>query len=214
MEEEESLFEENDIINKEYYNGIKNMINCSICLNIIEDPLQCNKCQKFFCSKCIKNTNNCPFRCINNEYVSSLTCKALLSELKIKCKCGKEFKYDFIKKHKNEECELIDFKKKYFEYKKKYELLLKEQNENNDKIENDAFIKTSLHKHPVELIRRVIMNWICNICRKHFDMEIPSYHCTICDYDLCYNCVKNKIIKGEIREEMKYFYNEFIEFDD
>ena len=209
MEEEESLFEENDIINKEYYNGIKEMINCSICLNIIEDSLQCNKCQHFFCLKCLKKTNKCPFRCIDNEYVSSLTCKALLSELKIKCKCGKEFKYDFIKKHKNEECELIDFKKKYFEYKKKYELLLKEQNENNDKIINVAFIKTSLHKHPVELIRRVIMNWYCSICGKHFDMEIPSYHCTICDYDLCFNCVKNKIIKGEIWEEMKVFYNEF-----
>ena len=47
-EEEEELFNENDIENKEYYKGIKSMVNCSICLYIIEDPVQCNKCQHFF----------------------------------------------------------------------------------------------------------------------------------------------------------------------
>jgi len=206
MVEEESLIEENDIINKEYYNGVKNMINCSICLNIIEDPLQCNKCQHFFCFKCIKKTNNCPFRCDDNEYVSSLTCKSLLSELKIKCKCGKEIKYDFIKKHKNEECELIDFKKKYFEYKNKYELLLKEQNENNDKIKDFTYIKTSTHNHPIKILKRFNIGWYCSECEKSFNENIPSYQCTVCDYDICYNCVKNKIIKGKINEKMKNFY--------
>ena len=200
-EKEELLFEENDIINKEYYNGVKEMINCTICLNIIEDPLQCNKCQHFFCSECIKNSNKCPFRCTDNQYISALICKSLLSELKIKCKCGKEIKYDFIKKHKNEECELIDFKKKYFEYKNKYELLLKKKNENEnenencDKIHNSAYIKTSLHKHPVELIRRYIMGWGCDICRKHFNVNSPSYHCTICDYDNVIIVLKIKLLK-------------------
>jgi len=42
------LFEEKDIVNKEYYEGVKDKINCSICLNIIKDPVQCDKCQKFF----------------------------------------------------------------------------------------------------------------------------------------------------------------------
>ena len=48
------LFEEKDIVNKEYYEGVKDKINCSICLNIIKDPVQCDKCQKFFCFKLYK----------------------------------------------------------------------------------------------------------------------------------------------------------------
>ena len=38
--EEEDLFDEKDIVNQEYYNGIKHLINCSICLNIVKDPVQ------------------------------------------------------------------------------------------------------------------------------------------------------------------------------
>ena len=53
--EEEDLFDEKDIVNQEYYNRIKNLINCSICLNIVKDPVQCDKCQHYFCSKCVKN---------------------------------------------------------------------------------------------------------------------------------------------------------------
>ena len=97
----EDLFEETDIVNVEYYNGIKSMVNCPICLNIIKDPVQCEKCQNNFCSDCVKSVPQCPFRCENSNYNPSLSCKRLLSELKIKCKCGKECGFDFIKKHKD-----------------------------------------------------------------------------------------------------------------
>ena len=35
----EFIINETDIINKEYYEGVKDIINCLICLNIIEEPL-------------------------------------------------------------------------------------------------------------------------------------------------------------------------------
>ena len=37
----------------------------------------------------------------------------LISEFKIKCKCGQVIPYDFFKNHKEEECEKTDFKKQF-----------------------------------------------------------------------------------------------------
>ena len=207
--EEEDLFDEKDIDNKEYYKGIKPMVNCSICLNIIQDPVQCNKCQHFFCSECVKNLKLCPFRCENNVYTPSLACKQLISEIKIKCICGKVLEYDFFRKHKEEECEKADFKRSYFNLKKKYELLKKELNEkkNEDyKIKHSFFILSSLHNHPIEILQRFMNSWFCDCCHKTFNEKIPSYHCSLCDFDVCYNCVKDKVTKGIIKEGMKKFY--------
>ena len=117
----ESIISNDEIINKEYYEGIKDIIICSICLDIVYNPLQCDKCQHCFCSKCIQKCKRCPFRCINNNYNTAFLCKKLLSEIKIKCACGEIIKYDIILKHKIEECKMIDVKKKN-ELKKRYEL--------------------------------------------------------------------------------------------
>ena len=205
---EKDSFGEEDIINKEYYKGVASLINCSICLNIIEDPLQCDKCQHSFCSKCIKKLLKWPFRCEGNKYLPSLVCKQLLSELKIKCKCGQEIGYDFIKRHKEEECSEGDFKERYFKLKEKYEKLKEELNKKEDfnTIKNSYFIKSSVHNHPIELLRRFINNWFCDICLKSFDQEVPSYHCTLCDFDVCYDCVKKKVVIGEIKEDIHKFY--------
>ena len=201
------LFEENDIVNKEYYEGVKDKINCSICLNIIKNPVQCNKWQKFFCSDCIKGVK-CPFRCKNNEYTSGLLCNQLISELKIKCECGKVIDFDHIQKHKEEECEKADFKKSYFNLKKKYELLKEEMHKKDEvkELKNSYFIKSSAHKHPIEILRRFKNKWFCDECHKHFIEDIPSYHCTLCDYDICYDCVKDKITLGKISSYMEKSY--------
>ena len=208
MEDEENLFDEEDIVNKEYYEGIKSMINCLVCLNIVKDPVQCDKCQHYFCSGCIKNLNICPLRCRDNKYIPSIACKQLLSELKIKCKCGKEIKYDFFKKHKEDECDKADFRKNYIELKKKYEELQKELNNIKEinEIKHSYYIKTSLHIHPIEILKRFNNSWFCNICLKSFNESVPSYHCTLCDFDVCYNCVKDKVTKGTIKEQMKTYY--------
>ena len=202
------LFEEKDIVNKEYYAGVQATINCPICLNIIENPVQCDKCQKFFCLNCIKGVKECPFRCKNNKYTSGLLCRQLISELKIKCECGKIINFDHIQKHKEEECEKADFKQNYFNLKKKYELLKEELKKNDEvkELKNSFFVKSSTHKHPIEILRRFGNNWFCDICHNRFKEDIPSYHCTFCDFDICYNCVKNKITLGNMNSNMKKFY--------
>ena len=209
MEEEEELFDEKDIVNQEYYKGIKPMINCLICLNIVKAPVQCDKCRHYFCSKCVQNLSKCPLRCQNNKYTRDLVCNQLLSALKIKCQCGKQIDYDFLEKHKEEECEKMDYKKNYFKLKKKYELLKQQNIKNKEEkytLPHSYFIKSSLHCHPIELIRRLELAWFCNICHKSFQDKIPSYHCTFCDFDTCYNCVKDKVTEGAIKEVMKTFY--------
>ena len=204
----DDLFEEKDIVNKEYYEGVKDKINCSICLNIIVNPVQCDKWQKFFCSDCIKGVTECPFRCKNNKYTSGLLCKQLISELKIKCKCGKVIDFDHFQKHKEEECEKADFKQNYFNLKKKYELLKEEMHKKDEvkELKSVYFIKSSVHKHPIEILRRFQNKWFCDECQKFFQEGTPSYHCTLCDFDICYDCVKDKITLGTINSNMKNFY--------
>ena len=55
------------------------MIKYSIFSNIIQDPIQCNKCQRCFCSECIKKFSKCPNKCENTVYIHSLLCKQLIS---------------------------------------------------------------------------------------------------------------------------------------
>ena len=37
-------------------------------------------------------------------------------------------------------------------------------------------------------------NWTCNICYANYEYNIPSFYCTLCDFDLCQNCLaKHKL---------------------
>ena len=128
--------EEEQIVNKDYYEGIKDMINCMICGCVIEDPVECNKCQKCFCKKCIDDWTNkkkiCPVICTNNTYTSARLCKILISQIIIQCKCGKELSYDKYKNHKlvcpvyPKNNNNVDNNKLYLELKQKYDKLVEE----------------------------------------------------------------------------------------
>ena len=111
--------DENTIINKDFFSGVKSMVTCIICYNIIQEPVMCSKCENFFCTLCIKRLGYCPLKCKNYKIKGSLICKRLLSGLKIKCKCGKNLEYDSFGKHVETECARTNFKEKYFELKEK-----------------------------------------------------------------------------------------------
>ena len=194
----DKIFSEKNIENKEYYGGIKNMINCLICLGIIQNPVQCSKCQNFFCSDCIKANGKCPFRCENNEFIKSITCSNLLSNLKFKCNCGEIVNYDDREKHLDN-CTKKDYENLYLYYKEKCDELKKELKVNYT-LKSSYFIKVSNHIHPIEIIRRYKHCWFCDHCDKTFNTDIPSYHCTLCDFDLCINCAKNFVKEGNVKE--------------
>ena len=133
--------------------------------------------------------------------------------------------YDLIPKHKETECPKTDFKELYFNLKQKTDEEIKElkakyekeiqklkqnnnSNNNNNDVKSSFFVKTSAHLHPVESLRRFGNLWYCDVCHKTFKEEIPSYHCTLCDFDICYKCVKNKITHGNILRKMEDCYKD------
>ena len=213
------LKNENSILNKEYYKSIEKILKCSICLEIVYEPLQCQTCQNSFCKKCIENWRkqsnsniNCPFKCVNSNFVKSLIISQLLSGLKYKCKCEKEILYDDFQKHLDLECIKNNYQKKYINLKKEYDkiydyfsknsLFEKKQNE----IVKNIYIKSNKHHHRLSIILRFKRGWVCDVCKKIFTDKIPSYYCSLCSFDLCYNCAKETLIEGEINPDMKQYY--------
>lgn len=43
---------------------LKDSLLCGICLELLQDPMECDNCRKLFCKKCISRWGkNCPFQC-------------------------------------------------------------------------------------------------------------------------------------------------------
>ena len=63
----------------------------------------------------------------------------------------------------------------------------------------NIYLKVSVHKHPLEIIKRFVTGWICDICRATGDLNTPSYHCTVCDFDLCSKCAEKYIKEGKAK---------------
>ena len=81
-------------------------------------------------------------------------------------------------------------------------------NVNNKKLEESVtqstftsiYLKAPVHKHPLEIIKRFVRGWVCDICRTNANQDIPSYHCTSCDFDLCTKCAENYIKEGKAKQ--------------
>ena len=95
------------LIEDEMSNMFKNSVICSLCFNILIDPIICINCQKVFCKKCIENwrklNEKCPnASCNNPDYKVCIAKKEILSILKFKClKCGIQIGYFDAKNHYN-----------------------------------------------------------------------------------------------------------------
>jgi hypothetical protein len=86
---------------------LENYFRCSICLEVVDDPMQCGRCQKWNCSSCIKRwnkkSNTCP-NCHTGPYkaAESLSMFALnqLNDTLFKCDlCSEVIKYELMKGH-------------------------------------------------------------------------------------------------------------------
>ena len=72
-----------------------------------------------------------------------------------------------------------------------------------DKIKKNItniYIKANNHKHKLEIIKRFLSGWICDICRTNSNQDNPSYHCTFCDFDLCTKCAEKYIKEGKAKK--------------
>ena len=97
---------EDTVVEDAIYLGFKDSVICTICSNILINPVMCMNCQNVYCQKCIdgwsKKDNKCPNRCENPNYKKSIEKNNILSKLKFKCqKCGEEIFYDNVKSHKD-----------------------------------------------------------------------------------------------------------------
>lgn len=83
------------VVNKTFLETLsqKEMLNCPICSNLLNDPLKCETCQNRFCKQCIEKwlerNNKCPMRCPKVSFVPvDRTLKELMEIVIILCPCG------------------------------------------------------------------------------------------------------------------------------
>jgi hypothetical protein len=194
------------IVNKDKLNSVGEILNCVICSNILFQPMTCINCENSFCKECIikwENKNkNCPLCKKELKTKESRIIKNLLSDLIIKCeKCNKDIKYDDFKNHQIL-CEKsnIDYKTEYLKLKKNYDELNEKFLKLKNFINNEVNIKESIknfsvkhksHIHPLMKVFTERNGWGCDKCKKVFKKNVASYYCTVCDFDLCSECIKN-----------------------
>ena len=102
------------IVDDSFYRGLKEYVICPLCSNILIDPVECVKCQKIYCKRCIdfwKKINvQCPNNCRFQIYQKSTRRNNMLSSLKIKCVgCNSPIKYFEAKEHHDKCCPYTTF---------------------------------------------------------------------------------------------------------
>lgn len=199
--------EPSSVYNKELYETISYDCNCVICENILKNPVICQVCKNSFCFECIekwkKESQNCPFRCKNPGYKPDKAKRELLSKIKFKCQngCGNVINYDDLENHYKEFCTHINFKEALKEIKKEANEIQEEHNflESifyNLKKSIEAYSKnpfqlkmffSKYHRHLLKFDKRRNY-WICDRCRKNYDIQDKSFFCEECDFDICCEC--------------------------
>ena len=103
--ETNKYFDEESLIEDDYYNSIKNMIVCKYCQKLFKEPMMCTECFITFCKKCTEEMGNECHECKAPKYVLNKQTKDLLEKLKYLCKnCNKEIYKADIEGHLKERC--------------------------------------------------------------------------------------------------------------
>ena len=197
-----------------------NELTCSICKNLVWNPVDCSQCGKLFCEYCLKKSvkklkNVCPM-CRAKPFKSS-HCKALkitFLDIKLKCpndSCKENIKYYDYVSHL-EKCEF-----------KKYHCVNK-----NCNYENTLNNKDDMELHFKSCKYRIINCEFCgkemvaNLLEKHHENECLKFiiKCKNCfesmtreDYNNVHTeniCMKNqiKLLKSQIKQNENENNNE------
>ena len=142
------MFEDSSLlIEHKKFQDIEKDIMCPICLDILNDPFLCNKCQNNFCNNCITkwkiNNSKCPICCTNADYINNRLLKNIIPVL-----------LRYINEKDNNKHEVEDVKKANIfqnQQLKKKKIIKKMQNE----IIKLKEINTNLRNKNDELINKV-----------------------------------------------------------
>ena len=93
-------YDQNNVHNLDLFNTIKDDVSCTICMLILNNPKQCNKCENLFCYLCIeswlKKNKSCPYKC--KDFIvedSSRFVKNMLAKIEFTCHvCKNHFSYE------------------------------------------------------------------------------------------------------------------------
>lgn len=98
------------VIKDEIYKNFEYSVTCSICSEIMINPMMCMNCQTVYCKSCIDNWSKksayCTNRCKNTNYKKSILSQIFLSKLKFICQnCEKVINYDDMQAHSLIKCQ-------------------------------------------------------------------------------------------------------------
>lgn len=172
----------NYIVNTDFYNSIKDLVTCSICLNVLIDPLSCNKCETSYCKNCLSQWKpsqslqslSCPMKCVKPKFNEpNRVLKNILEKLEFTCEYAclnkKIFSYDQILIHLLNDCEnvridcsICSSKVRYKEYKNStyYRTLIKLNSDLTREKEQNAKLLQTIEKLNSEIgrLRSEIIN--------------------------------------------------------
>ncbi len=92
-----SFIDESLVVDKNYYDKIKDEVTCLICCGLVNNPMMCDNCETHYCLQCIENWkkangDSCPKQCPAPINVKKIirSFKNLIDKILLKCKVCKE----------------------------------------------------------------------------------------------------------------------------
>ena len=138
-------FDTETLDNTNELNNISPQLLCSLCNDLLLNPMICKSCQHNICCKCLAKVKECPFENKKTEFEESKFINDLLQKLTFVCKqCNEKIKLVDLKSHYEEQCSKTDFRKLYLEQKELNNKLLMELHNYKIALANEYGINNEL----------------------------------------------------------------------
>lgn len=104
-EDSNAYFTDKNLIEDEYYLGIKDLVTCKLCHNILKEPMMCLECQKSFCKNCSEELTIDFHLCEKPNFIKNKNVIEMIQKLKYLCNnCKQEVKEADIESHIKNGC--------------------------------------------------------------------------------------------------------------
>ena len=176
LEENPDIYFDDDcLIEDDYYRSIKDLIKCNFCHKILHEPMMCLDCQAAFCKNCKDELENINHKCEKPSYVQNKSAISLIGQLKYLCKnCKSEIKEIDIENHLKEDCLKNENPSKLINaiYRKKALKKLNRQEIKSISEQNKKVNHISGKKNKILIFITFSSFYFSNIIRKRWSWEI------------------------------------------